>query len=110
MHKMKLINDAFLRMKAGTKTVELRLYDEKRQLIKEGDIIEFTNVDTKETLKVQVIKLHIFDNFKELFDNIDNNKFGLKEITSYKTMDNFYTKEEQEKYKAVGIEIKLIKE
>ena len=70
MHKMRLINDAFERMKKGIKTVEIRLYDEKRQLIKPGDIIEFTNLDTGELLRVKVIKLHLFDSFKELFDHL----------------------------------------
>ena len=110
MHKMRLINDAFERMKKGIKTVEIRLYDEKRQLIKPGDIIEFTNLDTGELLRVKVIKLHLFDSFKELFDHFDKKAFGINESTTYKSMDRFYTKEEQEKYKAVGIEIKLIEE
>ena len=42
-HEMKLHSSPFEMIKSGKKTIELRLYDEKRQLIKEGDIIIFTN-------------------------------------------------------------------
>lgn len=41
LHKMKLQEDPFKRIKNGTKTVEFRLYDEKRQSIQIGDEIEF---------------------------------------------------------------------
>ena len=39
-HKMKLNNGPFERIKNGTKTIELRLNDEKRQLLKIKDLIE----------------------------------------------------------------------
>ena len=42
-HEMKLNNGPFERIKNGTKTIELRLNDEKRQLLKIKDLIEFTN-------------------------------------------------------------------
>lgn len=35
-HTMKLKEDPFERMKNGTKTIEFRLYDEKRRKIKVG--------------------------------------------------------------------------
>ena len=58
-------NGPFELIKNGTKTIEIRLNDEKRSLIKEGDIIEFENRITKEKLKTKVIKLYKFDNFEE---------------------------------------------
>ena len=39
IHKMKLNENPFERIKNGTKTVEFRLYDEKRQQVKIGDKI-----------------------------------------------------------------------
>lgn len=45
-HKMSLRNKPFNNIKSGTKTIELRLYDEKRKLISVGDIITFTNIDS----------------------------------------------------------------
>ena len=39
IHRMKLNESPFERIKNGTKTIEFRLYDEKRQQIKVGDKI-----------------------------------------------------------------------
>ena len=41
MHEMRLNNGPFELIKNGTKTIEIRLNDEKRSLIKEGDIIAY---------------------------------------------------------------------
>ena len=57
--KMKLKSLPFKQIKDGSKTVEVRLLDEKRSLIKEGDIIEFTNRVTNEVIITKVIKLHL---------------------------------------------------
>ena len=43
IHHMKLKPIPFHQMKGGAKTIELQLYDPKRQQIKIGDQIEFTN-------------------------------------------------------------------
>ena len=55
IHKMKLNENPFERIKNGTKTVEFRLYDEKRQQIKIGYKIEFSILpDLKEKLLYQL--------------------------------------------------------
>ena len=60
LHKMKLQEDPFERIKNGTKTVEFRLYDEKRQTIQIGDEIEFSKLpELQEKLLVKVIDLYI---------------------------------------------------
>ncbi len=107
-HHMRLVNFAYEAIKNKTKDIEVRLNDEKRQLIKVGDIIEFEHLDTKEIMKVEVTNLYHFKTFEELFSFFPNNRLGLAKDDTYKTMDNFYTKEEQEKYGALGIEIKEI--
>ncbi len=111
MHEMRLYNKPFESIKNGNKTIEIRLYDEKRKKIKIGDIIEFTNLDTNEKIKVKVLNLHVFNNFKELFDGFDKKLLGYdsNEKASYLDMLNYYSEEEQKQYGAVGIEIKLIK-
>ena len=108
IHKMRLVDFAFTAMKNKEKDIEVRLNDEKRQLINIGDIIEFEQVDTKEILKVEVINLHKFNTFKELFETFDYKRIGIKENEDYTIVNNFYTKEEQEKYEALGIEVKVI--
>ncbi len=107
-HKMKLVDFAFKAIKNKEKDIEVRLNDEKRRLINIGDIIEFEHVDTKEIIKVEVINLYKFKTFKELFNKFDNKRIGVNDSDDYTIMDQFYTKEEQEKYGALGIEVKLI--
>lgn len=104
-HRMHLNNDQFNWIKNGTKTLELRLNDEKRQLLKERDLIEFTNRLTKETIVVEVLKLHKYSNFLELYKYLDNISMGYD-----KDMERYYSKEEEDKYGVVGIEIKMIEE
>ena len=44
IHKMNLWNDSFNKIKDKTKTIEMRLYDEKRKLVKVGHFINFKNI------------------------------------------------------------------
>ena len=68
LHKMKLRNSPFRKIQKGLKTIELRLYDEKRQKVKVGDQIEFTNLeDRTQKIPTQVVALHLFDSFEEMF-------------------------------------------
>ena len=68
---MKLQESPFERIKSGTKTVEFRLYDEKRQQVKIGDKIEFSKLpDLQETLIVDVIDLYREDTFEKLFRKV----------------------------------------
>lgn len=68
IHHMKLKPIPFHQMKGGAKTIELRLYDPKRQQIKIGDQIEFTNTQDKtEKFRVKVNALHRFASFSELY-------------------------------------------
>jgi len=110
-HEMRLNNEPFTNKKNGTKTIELRLNDEKRKLIKVGDIIKFTNRSTNESIEAKVINLHYYAFFKELYQNFDKVSLGYKEndIANYKDMEEYYSKEEQDKYGVVGIEIKVVK-
>ena len=110
MHEMRLHNSPFNLIKSGTKTIELRLNDEKRSLIKVGDKIEFTNRITEEKIVVEVINLHNYDSFVELYKHFDKVSMGydVDEEANPKDMEQYYSKEEQDKYGVLGIEIKLI--
>lgn len=109
-HEMKLHNQPFNSIKSGFKTIEMRLYDDKRRLIKIGDSIEFTNRITNEKLIVEVVNLHEFKNFEELYKKFDKVLLGYQENeeASPNDMNIYYSKEEQDKYGVVGIEIKII--
>ena len=79
LHKMKLNESPFNRMKNGTKTIEIRLFDEKRQQIKVGDKIEFSKLpDLQEKLLVDVVELYREDTFENLFRKLYTNE---EEIT-----------------------------
>ena len=110
IHQMNLKHEFFDYIKNGTKRIEIRLYDEKRKLIKIGDKIQFNDLDTNDKLDTIVKNLYIFDCFDKLVD-----KFQITELADikYKKMDlinilnSFYTNEEQKKYGVVGIEVEL---
>ncbi len=112
MHNMKLHAAPFEKIKSGVKTIELRLYDEKRQQIKEGDTIVFTNTATGKQLRAKVQKLHRFDSFEELYKSLPLLQCGytLEDIDTAHPDDMklYYSAEEQKKYGVVGIEISVI--
>ena len=108
---MKLNNSPFKNIKNGTKTIELRLNDEKRQLLKIKDLIEFTNRETLEQLLVEIENLYHYPSFEELYKHFDKVAMGYKEDEEAdpKDMEEYYSKEEQEKYGVLGIEIKKVR-
>ena len=105
---MKLNNEPFNLIKNGTKTVELRLNDEKRKLFNIGDEIEFTNITNGEKLFVDIINLHKYPSFEELYKHFDKVEMGYNkdEPAESKDMEAYYSKEEQDKYGVLGIEIR----
>ncbi len=109
LHTMKLNNEPFELIENGRKTIELRLNDEKRRKVQVGDFIEFSHIDKPDRkIQVRVTALHHFDSFDELFSEIPKEKYGFKsdDIVAPDYMDAFYTREEQEKYGALGIEFR----
>ena len=108
-HTMNLHNAPFEGIKSGTKTVEMRLYDERRKDIKVGDTILFTNNTTGEQLMVQVTKMEVFANFEELYRNYDKVAIGYtaNEIANPADMHLYYTSEQIATYGVVAIGIKL---
>ena len=109
-YKMNLNNDPYNCIKKGTKTVELRLNDEKRQLLKAKDIIEFTNRETNETMLVEIEKIYHYNNFEELYKHFDKISMGYNndEVANPKDMEQYYSQEEQDKYGVLGIKIKKL--
>lgn len=112
-HTMRLNKEPFEMIKSGKKTIELRLYDEKRRMISEGDKIEFVNTsDGSQRIYCTVLKLHRFDSFKTLYNSLPLLKCGYTEsdiaLASSTDMEQYYSHEEEAKYGVVGIEISLI--
>lgn len=112
-HEMKLDPVPFSLIKSEKKTYELRLFDEKRRRIRLFDVIEFTcTAPPHEKLCADVVGIHKFDSFKELYFNLPLLKCGYtpEDIDAAKPddMDAYYSKEQQEQYGVVGIEINVI--
>lgn len=109
MHNMKLHPAPFEMIKKGEKTIELRLFDEKRQQIKAGDRIVFTNTATGETVGRTVLRLHRFQSFDKLYQCLPLLKCGYTaedvDNAEPSDMEAYYSAAEQEKYGVVGIEL-----
>ena len=81
MFDLRLDEDIFEIVKNGKKRVEVRLYDEKRKLMKIGDKLTF-------------YKRPLLEEFtKEAFINL---------------LERFYSKEEQKEYGLIAIEFEVI--
>ena len=108
-HNMKLNDSPFEKIKNGTKTIELRLYDEKRRKIKVKDTICFKS--KSETITATVKSLYIFRSFEELYAALPLDKCGyaLDELPTASPDDmlKYYSKEQIEKHGVVGIELEV---
>lgn len=108
-HILKLQPKFFDFIKDGTKRIELRLFDEKRQQININDIIEFKREPEQiDSLKVKVIGLLKYRSFEDLFEDfpieiLADNSMTKNELLN--VLEEFYTPEKQEKYGVLGIKI-----
>ena len=112
-HTMHLQPQPFSMIRSGEKTIELRLYDEKRQQIKVNDEIQFCCPESGQTpYTVRVKALHRFQNFAELYAALPLLRCGYTRETlasaSPDDMNAYYSPQEQAKYGVVGIEVKTI--
>lgn len=98
---MKLDKMPFNEIVRGEKTVELRLFDEKRQKIKVGDTLCFEHrTECGRAVFCRVTGIFKYPSFKELYGDIPSSKYG----HSGEDMNRYYLPEEQKRYGVVGIE------
>ena len=112
IYEMKLNTAPFEKIKSGTKTVELRLYDEKRSQLNIGDRIIFTDLNEPDRKIAVIIKsLHRYGTFEDLFNDLPLEKCGNDITESPKSaaakMEKYYTCEQIRKYGVLGIEIEI---
>ena len=109
---MRLITKYFDCIKKGSKTIELRLNDEKRRNIKIGDEIVFEELnENPRYLRVRVIDLYYEKHFEDLINKFDIKLFADESVTKEEilsVLNEIYTKENQDKYGVVGIKIQLL--
>ena len=112
-HEMSLRESPFRAVASGKKTVEMRLFDPKRQLIREGDEIRFTLVGSAESVTAEVIGLHYFPSFIELYDaflsrvGAEGLGYAEGEAPHPEDMLDYYSEDSITRYGVIGIEIKL---
>ena len=105
-HIMKLNEKAFERIKSGHKKREYRVYDDKRKQVRVGDVIVFKKLpELRETIKVEVVKIDRFDNFREAVNVFFNDDFSNNHTSIDETVNSFYSKGyyEKEEVKKNGV-------
>ena len=109
-HQLRLATEPFDAIVSGNKTIESRLYDEKRQKIQIGDQIIFTNRDDpSQTATVKVIGLLRYATFHDLFSHNDPHKFGGESVEWLENQINeFYSLHDQKQNRIIGIEFELM--
>ena len=109
IHYMNLVPSAFKKIAEGSKTIELRINDEKRQRIHVEDTVVFKCSSAKDIITAQVSGLHKFSDFEELYKALPLEKCGYTvaelDTAHYTDMEQYYTKEQIKKYGALGIEL-----
>lgn len=111
-HEMKLQPEYYNFILNGTKRIEIRLFDEKRQQIKIGDTIKFLKEpELSESFNAKVVGLLRYNTFEEMFKDFDISFLSDKSMTKEEligVLEQFYAKEKQEQYGVLGIRIELI--
>lgn len=111
-HEMKLQAEYYNFILNGTKRIEIRLFDKKRQQIKIGDTIKFLKEpELNESFEVKVVGLLRYNSFEDMFKDFDISILSDKSMTKDEliaVLEQFYTKEKQEEYGVLGIRIELI--
>ncbi len=110
LHRMKLNPEPFRMMELGRKTIELRLWDEKRRRLRVGDVIRFEDVtDETEVLYVRVEELRVFPDFAGLYRTLPLLACGYSEenvaFASPEDMRRYYSPERQARWGVVGIRV-----
>lgn len=112
-HSMTLKREFFDKIASGSKTIELRLFDEKRKRIKNGDIICFTPDDSSgDAIKVKVLGTYVYPTFEALVVDFEARAMGFANkkagyISEY--MKDVYGKKAIQKNGVVAIKVQLLK-
>ncbi|WP_144614145.1 ASCH domain-containing protein [Bacillus cereus] len=112
IYEMGLYNKPFQSIQSGKKVYEVRLYDAKRQLIKQDDHIVFTNLTTEETMIVKVMEIKRYESFKAMYEQIDKKLLDCEDDSLEEMLEStykIYTKEQEKKWGTVAIGIEVIK-
>ncbi len=111
-HEMKLQPKYFNFILNGTKRIEIRLFDEKRQQIKIGDTIKFLKEpELNESFVAKVVGLLRYNSFEDMSKDFEISILSDKSMTKEElisVLEQFYPKEKQKQYGVLGIRIELV--
>lgn len=107
IHEMKLQPAPFAAIQAGSKIIESRLCDEKRQLIQLGDQILFRNMaNLDEMISTRVDGLLRYSTFSAMFSDFPAASFGGDSKGALEEqIYSFYSKKDEAKFGVLGIRI-----
>ena len=110
VHQMKLQPDPFEAIKAGTKTVEMRLYDEKRAKIAVGDCVAFEHTLTGKSVLCEVVGICRYADFGALYAAHDKVSLGYNtdDTADPADMERYYSAEDIARYGVVGIVVRVM--
>lgn len=107
--EMHLADLPFEQMRSGEKTVEVRLNDEKRRELREGNTVLFYRKDRSELICAKVKALYPAPTFAELFGMTGMlAKAGFSDMSPAEAADcmrRYYPEEQERQYGVLGIEL-----
>ncbi|MBQ9790008.1 MAG: DUF3850 domain-containing protein [Clostridia bacterium] len=108
-----LNHEYFEKIKAGVKTIELRVNDAKRKKYEVGNILEFVSRDDESLkMRAEITGLFYFANVRDAVESVGKASLGFdSKLTTDKIEDiylGFYRQEEIDKSGVVAIQIKLL--
>lgn len=107
----RIIEPVYEEIKAGIKTTEFRLLNDKSKKIKNGDLIKFTVVDHENKfINVKVVDKFIYNNIDELWADkniIFNNTLNYTKQEFIDVFYNIFGKNNVVNSKIVGIKFKI---
>ena len=109
---MKLKEPYYSKIQSGEKIYEIRLNDEKRQVMSVGDVIVFRKEpELLETVQTEILDLIHFKSFEELVNSLALNDIGFDGYDKDNVIDvyhSIYSAEQENKYGVLAIKLKVI--
>ena len=114
-HEMSLRESPYRAVASGRKVMEMRLFDPKRQALRVGDTIRFSLVGGDEAVPAQVLGLHYFPSFHELYSTLIPRVGAMAlgyadgDVPDPDDMLEYYSEDAIRRFGVVGIEIAIEK-
>ena len=106
IHKMNLNDKSFNNIENGS-TIKLCLNDGNSKQLKVNDYIEFTNRENSRKIMTEIIDLHKYPSFEELFKHLKDLGYDEDVVVDQVDIDESYSKKVQDDG-VVGITFKKL--